>query len=164
MKFRKRAVVVDAVQLLPSTWVEMAELTRGDNCENCYVDVNGAIIEGGAEQGRIGMTIPSRDPELVELAVEGDWVVREVSGDLAVYPDREFREQFESPGDGDRRSALVSAALRAARTMRDATRNALSELEEAGAADTWARLDEAIAALDRYAEGQVSREEGPNDG
>ena len=51
----------------------------------------------------------------------------------------------------DARRTLVNSVVRTARSMRDATRNALSELEEAGASDAWEALDAALAALDRHA-------------
>jgi hypothetical protein len=55
----------------------------------------------------------------------------------------------------DTRRALVNSVVRAARDMRDATRNALSELEEAGGSDAWEDLDAALDALDRHAEFQM---------
>ena len=83
--FRKKPVVIEAVQLQWGTWGEMCEhagigkLSDGKP-EGCYVDEHGARTED--TNGRIGLNIPT--PEGLMLGVEGDWIIRGVSGEL--YP------------------------------------------------------------------------------
>lgn len=79
MKFRKKPVVIEAVQLTWSNWSEM--------CEHAGV---GLIEDGkpegfwpdGVGTGRIGMSIPTL--EGVMQAVENDWIIRGIKGEL--YP------------------------------------------------------------------------------
>jgi len=86
-RYRKKSVVVEAVQLLWTTWTEMCEhagvgkLTDGNGkLQGCYVDAEGHVTED--TNGRIGLKIPTL--EGVMLGVEGDWIVRGVKGEL--YP------------------------------------------------------------------------------
>lgn len=84
-KFRKKPVVIEAVQLTWATWAEMCEhagvgkLSDGKP-EGCYVDEKGAITEDASK--RMGLAIPTL--EGVMVASEGDWVIRGVKGEL--YP------------------------------------------------------------------------------
>ena len=85
MKYRKKPVVIDAVQLLWSTWSEMCEhagvgkLSDGKP-EGCYVDADGQRTNH--TDGRIGLNIPTL--EGLMLGIEGDWIIRGVKGEL--YP------------------------------------------------------------------------------
>jgi hypothetical protein len=110
MKFRKKALLVDAVQLAPTAaaaMVLMDALIAGDGCEHCWVDADGAVTaDEGDEGSRVGLQIPTEDPDVVSLAVEGDWVVRDVDGTLAVFSDERFQEQFEPAEDPNRRESV----------------------------------------------------------
>lgn len=84
--FRKKPVVIEAVQLLWSNWAEMCEfanvgpLAEGKPC-GCFVDDTGKATQDSG-QPRIGLQIPTL--EGVMLAIEGDWVIKGVKGEL--YP------------------------------------------------------------------------------
>jgi hypothetical protein len=109
MKFRKKALLVDAVQLAPTAaaaMVLMDALIAGDGCEHCWVDADGAVTADEGEGSRVGLQIPTEDPDVVSLAVEGDWVVRDVDGTLAVFSDERFQEQFEPAEDPNRRESV----------------------------------------------------------
>lgn len=92
-KYRKKPVVIDAVQLRWDTWSEMCEhagvgeLTDGKPM-GCYIDADGNgtnMFPGDPEPGKqcpIGMWIPTL--EGLMLASEGDYVIRGVQGEL--YP------------------------------------------------------------------------------
>jgi hypothetical protein len=74
-KFRKKPVVIEAVQLTWSTWSEVCEL-MGD-----------AIGPGRAhgvhrDDGRIELAIPTL--EGTHTASEGDWIIRGIKGEF--YP------------------------------------------------------------------------------
>lgn len=78
MKYRKKPVVIEAVQLTWSNWQEMCE----------FADV-GRLAEGkpegfnpGGDHNVIGLKIPTL--EGVMEAVENDWIIRGVKGEL--YP------------------------------------------------------------------------------
>ena len=85
MKFRKKPIVVEAVQLLWTTWHEMCDhagvgkLKEGKP-EGCYVNEKGQITKD--TNGCLGLRIPT--PEGVMLAIEGDWVIKGIKGEL--YP------------------------------------------------------------------------------
>lgn len=86
MKYRKKPVVIDAVRLLWGTWDEMVEhagvgkLSDGKP-EGCFIDDEGKPIPGGTV-GRMGLLIPTLEGLMV--AIQGDWVIRGVKGEL--YP------------------------------------------------------------------------------
>ena len=72
-KFRSKTVIVEAVQLLWSTWSEMCEFIaapgglKEGHPEGCYVDQDGNETED--TNGRIGLKIPRPGgPDYVEIA------------------------------------------------------------------------------------------------
>lgn len=87
MKFRKKPVVIEAVQLLWSTWSEMCDhadvgkLTDGKP-QGCWVDENGKASAEPNGGTRIGLWIPTL--EGLMLGIEGDWIIRGVTNEL--YP------------------------------------------------------------------------------
>lgn len=86
-KFRKKPVVIEAVQLGWDNWSEMCDhagvgkLIDGKP-QGCYVDANGAALPDGETSGRMGIHIPTL--EGLMLGVQGDWIIRGVKGEL--YP------------------------------------------------------------------------------
>lgn len=85
-RYRKRPVVIEAVQLLWSTWDEMCEHAGvgrlADNKpEGCYVSKEGEAT-GDMSDETIGLQIPTLEGTM--LAREGDWVIKGISGEL--YP------------------------------------------------------------------------------
>ncbi len=104
MKFRKKAVVVEAVQLRWDTWTEMCEHAdvgkfEDGKPEGCYIDAEWRRTED--TNGRIGLRIPFfGDAHLSAhreglLAVQDDWIVRDADG-LSVYKPDVFVTMFES--------------------------------------------------------------------
>ena len=84
-KFRKKPVVIEAVQLLWTNWSEMCEFAevgafKDGKPEGCYVGIDGKITDDA--NGKIGLRIPTLEGTM--LAVENDWVIRGVQGEL--YP------------------------------------------------------------------------------
>ena len=85
-KYRKKPVVIEAVQLLWSTWDEVCEfagvgkLTDGKP-EGTYVDLAGNATDDCSEN-IIGLHIPTL--EGLHLAREGDWIIKGIQGEL--YP------------------------------------------------------------------------------
>jgi hypothetical protein len=84
-KFRKKPVVIEAVQLLWGNWselcdhVDIGKLSDGKP-ESCYVDAEGKQTDDGG--GRLGLLIPTKEGLMV--GSEGDWIIRGVKGEL--YP------------------------------------------------------------------------------
>lgn len=91
MKFRKKPIVVEAVQLLWSTWSEMCEhagvglLTDGKP-EGCYIEEDGHYGDGLGSprppRAKLGLRIPTL--EGIMLGVEGDWIIKGVNREI--YP------------------------------------------------------------------------------
>lgn len=98
MKFRKKPVVIEAVQLLWHDWSEMCEHAGVGRLEDgkptgVRIDADGTVRDEHhdvvasckappGDEGRIGLLIPTK--EGVMLATQGDWVIRGVQGEL--YP------------------------------------------------------------------------------
>jgi len=84
MKFRKKPVVIEAVQLRWDTWNEMCEfasvgkLTDGKT-EGCYLDENGNVT---SSSDRIGILIPTL--EGLMIGSQNDWIIKGVKGEF--YP------------------------------------------------------------------------------
>jgi len=99
-KFRKKPVVIEAVQLLWTTWDEMckhADVGKFEDgkSEGCFVDKDGNITKNGND--RIGLRIPTLEGTM--LAVEGDWVIRGIKGELYPCKPDIFAATYE-PADG----------------------------------------------------------------
>ena len=87
MKFRKRPVVIEAVQLTWGTWSEICKfigvgkLSDGKP-EGCYLGENGQPKNGNETADKIGLLIPTL--EGLMIGAEGDWIIKEVNGEF--YP------------------------------------------------------------------------------
>ena len=78
-KFRKKPVVIEAVQLRWDTWQEMCDHAKVGRLEDGKPE---GFWPDGVGTGRIGMNIPTL--EGLMQAHEGDWIIRGVKGEL--YP------------------------------------------------------------------------------
>jgi hypothetical protein len=98
-KFRTKPVVIEAVQLLWTTWSEMcahADVGRlvDGKPEGCHVDADGKPHTPPEEgNGCIGLLIPTL--EGLMLGVEGDWIIRGVKGELYLCKPDIFNATFE---------------------------------------------------------------------
>jgi hypothetical protein len=87
MKYKKKPVVIEAVQLLWSTWDEMCKFAGVGKLEEnkptgCYVGSDGLALPDGKTSEEIGLLIPTL--EGLMLARQNDFVIRGVKGEL--YP------------------------------------------------------------------------------
>lgn len=78
MKYRKKPVVIEAVQLLWQNWPDICDFAgvgklEEGKPEGCYSDNN---------QSKLGLKIPTL--EGVMEAVEGDYIIKGIKGEL--YP------------------------------------------------------------------------------
>lgn len=96
MKYRKKPVVIEAVQLLWSTWHEMcghlgpAFFTELGG-SGIYINKHGHPTDDITE--RMGLRIPTL--EGVMIAQEGDWVIRGTAGELYPCKDAIFKTIYE---------------------------------------------------------------------
>lgn len=84
-QFRKKPVVIEAVQLRWETWQEMCDhagvgAVVDGKPEGCFIDDQGQPSKGWTNE--IGMMIPTLEGLMV--ARENDWIIRGVNGEL--YP------------------------------------------------------------------------------
>ncbi|KKM65389.1 hypothetical protein LCGC14_1491890 [marine sediment metagenome] len=84
-QFRKKPVVIEAVQLRWDTWSEMCDFAGVGKLvdgkpEGCYIDGGGQSTDAHTEV--MGLRIPTLEGLMV--AREGDWIIRGVKGEL--YP------------------------------------------------------------------------------
>jgi len=97
MKFRKKPVIIEAVQLRWDTWNEMCDfagvgkLTDGKPT-GCYVGADG---QGYVEQvsNEIGLWIPTK--EGLMLGREMDWIIKGVAGELYPCKPGIFEQTYE---------------------------------------------------------------------
>ena len=94
MKYRKKPVIIEAVQLRWDTWNEM--------CDFAGV---GKLTDGkpeGCQDGeRIGLNIPTL--EGLQHASENDWIIKGVKGEFYPVKDEIFKmiyEKVEEDSDG----------------------------------------------------------------
>ena len=98
MKFRKKPVIVEAVQLTWNTWSEIREHADVGSLidgrpQGCYVDLEGKATESLCDTSRIGLHIPSL--EGLMLAVQGDWIIKGVKGELYLCKPHIFEATYE---------------------------------------------------------------------
>ena len=93
MKFRRKPIIIEAVQLRWDTWSEICDLCNVGKLtdgkpQGCYVDNEGKGCDdypGDSSEGvqaRIGLWIPTK--EGLMLGVENDWIIRDNQNEL--YP------------------------------------------------------------------------------
>jgi hypothetical protein len=99
MKYRKKPVVIEALQLRWDNWGEMCEFAgvgrlEEGNPEGCYVDKNGNPNHNMEVGARIGLQIPTLEGTM--LGVQGDYIIRGIQGEL--YPCKEdiFKASYEA--------------------------------------------------------------------
>ncbi len=100
-RFRKKPIVINAVQLRWDTWSEMCDhagvgkLSDGKP-EGCYVNDNGYILEYGeiTKNPRLGLKIPTL--EGIIIASEGDWIIRGIIGELYACKPEIFETTYDS--------------------------------------------------------------------
>lgn len=98
MKYRKKPVVIEAVQLRWDTWDEMckhAGVGEAPSPHGCYIDAAGNATDNATRE--LGMRIPTL--EGVMIAREGDYIIRGVKGELYPCKPDIFDATYE-PADG----------------------------------------------------------------
>lgn len=86
-KYRKKPVVIEAVQLLWGNWNEMCDFAgvgklSDGKPQGCYVGEDGKALPDGKTSEEIGLLIPTL--EGLHLARQSDWVIKGIKGEL--YP------------------------------------------------------------------------------
>jgi len=88
MQYRKKPIIIEALQLRWDTWSEMCEFAGVGRLEDgkpqgTYVDPDGNAREDfPGDPARIGLHIPTL--EGLMLGVENDWIIKGIKGEL--YP------------------------------------------------------------------------------
>lgn len=90
MRYRKKPVVIEAVQLTWSTWNEVCEFVGDTPMRGGWVDPkDGTFTEGNVPPGdlslddaEIGCVIPTLEGD--HLARQNDWIIKGVMGEF--YP------------------------------------------------------------------------------
>ena len=81
--YRKKPVVIEAVQLTWATWGEICDFVpKPWFVEGCYIDSDGNATTDAAD-GRIGLKMKTLESQSF-LAQENDWIIKGVSGEF--YP------------------------------------------------------------------------------
>lgn len=95
-KFRKKPVIIEAVQLRWDTWDEMCEFAGVGKLEDgkpsgCYVDELGNSTMSVTEI--LGLQIPTL--EGLMLGVQNDWIIKGVQGELYPCKPDIFEQTYE---------------------------------------------------------------------
>ena len=98
MKYRKKPVVIEAVQLRWDTWSEMCDHAGVGKLEDgkpsgCYVDKDGNGSDEFTVDAKMGLWIPTL--EGLMLGVEDDWIIKGVKGELYPCKPDIFEQTYE---------------------------------------------------------------------
>jgi len=98
-KFRKKPVVIEAVQLRWDTWSEMCDHAGVGKLEDgkpqgCYIDAEGNATTKNGASGVIGLLIPTL--EGLMTARQDDYVIRGVKGELYSCKPDIFEQTYEA--------------------------------------------------------------------
>jgi hypothetical protein len=95
-KFRKKPVVIEAVQLTWQTWGEMCDFIGDrftpDGFMGCYVDADGKATDSVTDV--IGLKIPTLEGEM--LGVQNDWIIKGIKGEFYPCKPDIFSASYES--------------------------------------------------------------------
>ncbi len=106
MKYRKRPVVIEALQLRWDNWEAMREFAGVGKIsdrqpERGWVDPQGTfrsdspeLLEDGDIPGSLALAIPTLEGLMV--ATEGDWVIRGIAGELYPCKPNIFEATYEA--------------------------------------------------------------------
>ena len=100
-KFRKKPVIIEALQLRWENWDTMREfagvgsLVEGEP-DGLFLTSDGKIAPDGEVTRIIRLKIPTL--EGVMVAKESDWIVKGVQGELYPVKDEIFRKTYEEVG------------------------------------------------------------------
>lgn len=98
MKFERRRMTVDAVQLTEKNWDEVKSFVQVGNLMDgrptgiryCMLPDGNPVMGYG---DKVGLLIPH--PKGLIYALDGDWIVKNQDGSFSNYPDAMFIELFE---------------------------------------------------------------------
>jgi hypothetical protein len=98
MKFRKKPIVIEAIQLRWDTWSEICNFANVGKLSDgkpagCYITQSGNTAETFVEGDRIGLMIPTL--EGVMVAKENDWIIKGVQGELYPCKPNIFEKTYE---------------------------------------------------------------------
>ena len=99
MKFRKRPVVIEAVQLRWENWSEICELAGVGKLidgkpEGCFIDPNTRLpLSDGRGSEILGINIPTLEGLMV--GIEGDWIIKGIKGEIYPCKDDIFKATYE---------------------------------------------------------------------
>ena len=101
MQFRKKPVVIDAVQLLWENWNEICDfIPRPWFQEGCYLDSAGEVTKD--TNGRLGLLINTLENNKVTgslIASQGDWIIKGVNGEFYPCKPDIFEKLYDAVGN-----------------------------------------------------------------
>jgi len=93
-KFRKKPVVIEALQLRWDTWSDMCDFANVGKLSDGKPEGTSVDQEGNSLNGKIGMFIPTL--EGVHLAIVNDFVNKGVKGELYPCKPDIFEQTYEA--------------------------------------------------------------------
>ena len=106
-KYRKKPVVIEAVQLLWTTWNEMCDFVgvgklSDGKPQGCYVDEDGKTTLDNSK--RIGLHIPTLAGWM--LVVEKDWIIKGVNGEFYPCKPDIFEKTYEPVAEAELKEGI----------------------------------------------------------
>jgi hypothetical protein len=103
MKYRKKPVVIEALQLRWDTWSEMFDHVGVGKLEDgkpmgCFIGEDGQALPEGHSSEEIGLLIPTL--EGVMTARENDYIIKGIKGELYPCKPDIFELTYEPIGEG----------------------------------------------------------------
>ena len=98
MRYRKKPIVIEAMQLKWGTWSEMCDFVgvgklEDGKSEGCYVDAEGRALRSDQASDRMGLLIPTLEGLMV--ASENDWIIKGVKGEFYPCKPDIFEQTYE---------------------------------------------------------------------
>ncbi len=96
-KFRKKPVVIEAVQLRWDTWSEMCDFVTRDGFNKGF---KGLDPPKDKNDDQIRAIIPTLEGDMI--AVENDWIIKGIKGEMYPIKDEIFRATYDPVEDSPR--------------------------------------------------------------
>jgi len=98
-KYRKKPIVIEAVQLTWNNWSEMCDFAgigklKDGKPSGCFIGKDGFPLPEGESSDEIGLQIPTL--ERLMVARQNDWIIRGIKNELYSYKPDIFEETYEA--------------------------------------------------------------------
>jgi|GEM_PF-635060 len=94
--FRKKPVVVQAIQLTWENWGAICDFVKVEGFRGTCINPDGSLTEHPSDNTKIGALIPTLEGEM--LATEGDYIIKGVKGEYYPCKPDIFEATYDAAG------------------------------------------------------------------